>query len=318
MENVFIKELASCHKGLIIRIAGDVPEDARWFAINFQNGTVMRPRSDIALHISPRFEESFSRVVRNTLVNEQWGLEENAGYFPFKLGEQFEVLVLVETESYKIAINGEHYTEFRHRLPFTAVNAIVIDGDVTLYAVEDQAAMETVPSAPVEDLYAGRFLSMATPHQPENIPRAPPPYPVDPSSDTAFQKYPPYPIHSGNSIPQARWACGVGNHSGYSVPPYPPYPSSVPRTSENAQTELDSVSPMPIPEHSPAPRKRSSFLKAVGVGAAAGIGAYALSQLTYPAMSNIGGHIFDTAGAHQCDEAHTKWGSSDSDSSEED
>ncbi|CDW55930.1 Gal-bind lectin domain containing protein [Trichuris trichiura] len=311
MENVFVKKLDSCDNGLIIRIAGEVPEDARWFAINLQNGTVMHPRSDIVLHISPRFDGAFFRVVRNSLVNERWGNEETAGHFPFKLGEQFEVLILVEHEGYKIAVNGEHYAEYRHRLPFATVNAIVIDGDVTLYAVETQAVLKTVPSAPVEDHYAdSSTTATAHPGLPGSVPpAAPPPYPVP-----SFT--PPYPIPHGYPVPQARWACGLGNQA--PVPPYPPYPVSIPRTNENPQFEADSASPMPIPENSPIPRKRLSLFKAAGIGAAAGLGAYALGQLTYPGIANFGEHILEARGAHQCDEEHTKWGSSDSDSSEED
>jgi hypothetical protein len=45
------------------------------------------------------------------------------------------VLVVYILSLSQIAINGEHYTEFRHRIPMQRINTIAIDGDVQLFAV---------------------------------------------------------------------------------------------------------------------------------------------------------------------------------------
>ncbi|VDP47055.1 unnamed protein product [Soboliphyme baturini] len=111
------------------------------FAVNLQCGCSANPRDDIALHLSPRFDGNLSRVVRNSLQQQNWGSEESIGHFPFALGKPFEILILVQLDHFKIAINGEHYTEFRYRMPLQKITAIAIDGDVILNSVRCEGAV---------------------------------------------------------------------------------------------------------------------------------------------------------------------------------
>lgn len=80
----------------------------------------VNPRDDLALHLSPVFTHP-QRVVRNSLQSLQWGPEESTGGNPFTPGQQFEVIILVEYNCYKIAINGFHFTEFIHRYEFSSM-----------------------------------------------------------------------------------------------------------------------------------------------------------------------------------------------------
>uniref|UniRef100_A0A183J384 MICOS complex subunit MIC10 n=1 Tax=Soboliphyme baturini TaxID=241478 RepID=A0A183J384_9BILA len=100
--------------------------------------------------------------------------------------------------------------------------------------------------------------------------------------------------------------------------------------------ELRQSCPMPIPDHSPIPghkTHKSSLLKGVVAGAAAGIGAYALSKLIYPSyglgfgsghglMKNLYERRWhDPSGQEWSHKWHKGWdnkgwGSSDSSSSE--
>lgn len=74
------------------------------FSINLQNGSNTYQRSDIALHLSPVFS-SPPRLVRNSLENQQWGPEESHGpYFPLVTGQSFDILILVESEEFKVKI----------------------------------------------------------------------------------------------------------------------------------------------------------------------------------------------------------------------
>jgi len=116
---------------LMIKINGTTLPGANQFAINLQLGPRVNPRDDLALHLSPVFTHP-QRVVRNSLQNLTWGPEESAGGNPFSPGQPFEVIILVEYNSYKIAINGFHFTEFVHRLPFNHVSHLTIDGDVSV------------------------------------------------------------------------------------------------------------------------------------------------------------------------------------------
>ena len=87
------------------------------------------------------------RVVRNSLRNGQWGPEESHGpFFPFSPNQRFEILILTETDQFKIAVNGVHFTDFRHRISIHEISHLSIDGDVHISQIvfEDNA----LPSAP--------------------------------------------------------------------------------------------------------------------------------------------------------------------------
>ncbi|XP_012528569.1 spidroin-2 [Monomorium pharaonis] len=125
--------------GTMVKIQGKVPPQAVRFAINYQLGPTLNPRDDIAIHVSPCFPEGF--VTRNHIESMNWGMEENAGPLWIQPGQEFEILILCDHYCYKIAINGRHFTEFVHRLPFIKVTHLVIDGDVEIHSI----AYEQVP-----------------------------------------------------------------------------------------------------------------------------------------------------------------------------
>ncbi|EEC13175.1 galectin, putative [Ixodes scapularis] len=103
----------------------------------------MHPRDDIALHLSPVFSPP-PRVVRNSIQQQQWGPEESHGDpFPLVAGQPFEILVLVEHDHYKIAINGAHYAEFRHRLPVHRVTHVAIDGEVSVGMLHFEGSVQS-------------------------------------------------------------------------------------------------------------------------------------------------------------------------------
>jgi hypothetical protein len=72
------------------------------FAINLQCGPRTSPRDDIALHISPRFNEGY--ITRNSLQNMTWGVEENHGHMPVVRGQGFEIVILCDPTHYKVCI----------------------------------------------------------------------------------------------------------------------------------------------------------------------------------------------------------------------
>lgn len=116
------------YPGRMIRVQGNVPPGAQRFAINFQCGANTDPRDDIALHLNFRFVEMC--VVRNHLTAMSWGVEETNGGMPLARGEAFEALILCEPQSIKVALNGVHFCEFAHRVPYQRISHITVDGDV--------------------------------------------------------------------------------------------------------------------------------------------------------------------------------------------
>lgn len=128
--------------GKMVKVQGKVPSDAVCFAVNYQLGPGLNPRDDIACHVSPRFPEGF--ITRNHIESMGWGVEENDGPMWIQPGQEFEILLLCEPTCYKIAINGRHFAQFNHRLPYQKVTHLVIDGDVQLNSI----AYEIVPVDP--------------------------------------------------------------------------------------------------------------------------------------------------------------------------
>lgn len=143
--------------GTMVKIQGKVPPDAVRFAINYQLGPTLNPRDDIAIHVSPRFHEGF--VTRNHIESMNWGLEENAGPLWIQPGQGFEIIILCDYHCYKIAINGRHFAEFAHRLPFIKVTHLVIDGDVEIHSVTyEQVKLDaSKPPATAPDVPAPNF-----------------------------------------------------------------------------------------------------------------------------------------------------------------
>ncbi|KRX82373.1 Galectin-4 [Trichinella sp. T6] len=296
--NVFVQSLPPVFPGM--------------FAVNLQSGPRISPRDNIALHISPHFDGEQSRVVRNALKDQTWGEEEGYGPCPFQPGEKFEVMILAQTDHFKIAFNGLHYAEFAHRLPLVSINSIVVDGDVNLFEVRHQFGKANSRKTSFYNT-----TSNWNPVPPQQLAPAVPPYPVEqqsqptpatPNAATA----PVYPT----PVPVVRW--GVDRSR---LPPPPVYPGQVPVSQPCGQppnwtgpsqgeplayptyATVD-YPPMPIPGYSPIVnrKKSTSLMRAPGSQGAGDVTSSAISRLCQSA-------------SRLCD--HSNWGSSDSDSSEE-
>ncbi|XP_026745728.1 galectin-4-like [Trichoplusia ni] len=126
------------YPGRMIRVQGTTPPGAQRFAINFQCGPNTDPRDDIALHLNFRFVEMC--VVRNHLTAMNWGVEDTSGGMPLNRGDSFEALILCEPHSLKVALNGIHFCEFPHRVPFQRISHLTVDGDVMIQLIGFEGA----------------------------------------------------------------------------------------------------------------------------------------------------------------------------------
>ncbi|XP_054474460.1 galectin-8-like [Anoplopoma fimbria] len=120
--------------GEMVLIQGSVPSDADRFQVDFMCGSSKKPRADVAFHFNPRFKKS-PCVVCNSLLKELWGQEEILDRNPFPVGETFEVIVLVLKDKFKVAVNGGHVLEFKHRVDLEQVDTLAISGKVDVQAV---------------------------------------------------------------------------------------------------------------------------------------------------------------------------------------
>ncbi|XP_054706100.1 basic salivary proline-rich protein 2-like [Uloborus diversus] len=235
--------------GNLIRIFGSVPHSATCFSINLQNSDNTYQRSDIALHLSPVFSPP-PRIVRNSLENQHWGPEESHGVqFPLSCDQGFEILILAETDHFKIAINGQHFAEFRYRLPLEKVSYLAIDGDVIVNCIKiESSSPSPMNQGSGEEIVKplGFVLSPGTqsnitpqtgrPASPYDMSSLP--YPTNPtfgptpggyspqSPASAYNPYPPAsnlgPTSPSNAYPTGR----VSPFSPSSGTPYGPVPGS--------------------------------------------------------------------------------------------
>lgn len=128
----------------MIRIKGLIHNRvSNFITINLQSTPVLSP-TEINLHLSIRVGDRV--VVRNHKHGNNWGVEERSGGFPFAIGQPFEVLLLAEQRQFKVAVNGQHFCDFAHRLPLNEVNFITITGDLTIHAITSEN--DFMPSAP--------------------------------------------------------------------------------------------------------------------------------------------------------------------------
>ena len=125
--------------GKMILISGTPTAPTR-FTINLQEGGLHN--ADIGLHFDVRIRISndTNTVVRNHRTRGQWGQEERAiPYFPFVPNAPFEMIILCENTSFKVALNNQHLVEFKHRLmPFAKFNMLNITGDICISQVRFQ------------------------------------------------------------------------------------------------------------------------------------------------------------------------------------
>ncbi|XP_043930352.1 galectin-3 [Protopterus annectens] len=119
--------------GSLITCYGELPPNPKRFAIDFHRG------NDIACHINVRFDEPPAKViVCNSMVRDIWGSEQRlTNPFPFAPGSPFELKLLCTDQMVKVAVNGQHVLDFKHRVqPLHEIKSVGIHGDVKLSSVK--------------------------------------------------------------------------------------------------------------------------------------------------------------------------------------
>ncbi|XP_022819084.1 galectin-4-like [Spodoptera litura] len=114
--------------GQIIRFKGSTPLAARRFGIDFQYN------KNIAFHFNPRFTDG--HIVRNHYISGLWGNEETSGGLPLTRGSSFEIVFVCHYDRFKVMLNGEHFTDFMHRVPFHRITHIDVSHDVIIDEID--------------------------------------------------------------------------------------------------------------------------------------------------------------------------------------
>lgn len=132
----FVRQLdGPMHPGRVIAFSGSIPHHASRIELNLQCGGAAANMSDIALHVSIRFDQYC--VVRNSKLSGGWQHEERDGAIPpsVRPGAALQMLVRCEPHCFKIAFNGQHFRDFHHRLPFQRVTHVSGNGQIEIHSV---------------------------------------------------------------------------------------------------------------------------------------------------------------------------------------
>lgn len=128
------------YPGKIMYISGTPRPNASRFTVNIMCGP--SDNYDISLHFDVRmnYGNDYNQVIRTHKDMNNWGSEERQiTYFPFMPNTPFEIMILAEPASFKVAVNNQHFVEFFHRIqPITRATHINVNGDVTLSQVRFQ------------------------------------------------------------------------------------------------------------------------------------------------------------------------------------
>lgn len=122
---------ASMGPGRTVVVKGEVNTNAKSFNVDLVAG---RSR-DIALHLNPRL--NVKAFVRNSFLQDAWGEEErNITCFPFSSGMYFEMIIYCDVREFKVAVNGVHSLEYKHRFKdLSSIDTLAVDGDIRLLDV---------------------------------------------------------------------------------------------------------------------------------------------------------------------------------------
>nr|QHI46338.1 galectin [Sinonovacula constricta] len=137
----FVHNLGGLYPNKMIVLSGIPHPGASRFTVYIQRGHHHEPQ-EIAMCVDARFRFGSDNnvVVRNSKISNNWGAEErHSPFFPFAHNVPFEMIILVEHNQFKVAVNNQHLLEFYHRLqPLSRVDTLRVDGDVRLTQVRFQ------------------------------------------------------------------------------------------------------------------------------------------------------------------------------------
>ncbi|NXT02895.1 LEG8 protein, partial [Jacana jacana] len=118
--------------GCTLAIKGEVNKNPKSFTINLKSSD----SKDIALHLNPKMKTK--AFVRNSYLHDSWGEEESTvDHFPFSPGMYFELIIFCDAHQFKVAVNGVHTLEYKHRFKqLGKINILEITGDIQLLDVK--------------------------------------------------------------------------------------------------------------------------------------------------------------------------------------
>ncbi|XP_046342168.1 galectin-4-like isoform X2 [Haliotis cracherodii] len=128
------------YPGRMLYVSGIPNPNVSRFTVNLMCGP--SEQGDIGLHFDVRFNYggAYNQTIRTHKVGSTWGTEEkHQNFFPFVPNANFDMIILIEQASIKIAVNNQHFCEFNHRIqPLNRIDYLNVNGDVRLTSVKIQ------------------------------------------------------------------------------------------------------------------------------------------------------------------------------------
>lgn len=131
----YVREIpGGLQNGTTITVQGKTPLHQNCFSINLSVLSSVEPMYDTALHVNPRFNER--SLILNSLINDSWGSEVRTRNLPLQKGHPFEIIILVASNEFKIALNGKHFACFGHRMPKETARFLIVKGGIQMNFVK--------------------------------------------------------------------------------------------------------------------------------------------------------------------------------------
>lgn len=124
-----------CMPGTTITLTGCIGDEADRIGINLDAAPTFKIKhkahtefENCGLHFNPRFAENY--VVRNAMIEDKWGEEEQDGGMPLAKGQEFNLKFVCNPSEFTIYVDGKLFTSFRHRVPPETIVSVGIWGKV--------------------------------------------------------------------------------------------------------------------------------------------------------------------------------------------
>ncbi|XP_069050335.1 galectin-1-like [Lepisosteus oculatus] len=120
--------------GSIIKIKGNIPQDADRFSINLGSDS-----QNLAFHFNPRFQDNPDGgvIVCNSMSKGSWQAEGVIPVFPFKKGTDTELTVRVKSSMFEVECPENVKVEFPDRLHLPSLTYVFVYGNfnVTFFEI---------------------------------------------------------------------------------------------------------------------------------------------------------------------------------------
>uniref|UniRef100_A0A5S6QUW9 Galectin n=1 Tax=Trichuris muris TaxID=70415 RepID=A0A5S6QUW9_TRIMR len=116
--------------GSVVLISGETREGVTQLMIN------LVAAKETVFHFNPRFLKQ--KVYRNAKLNNTWGVEECDGDFPFSESSNFTIIIVHQSEGFRVFVDQRPKFFFAHRRLTNAVDHVYVDGnadEVTVFEV---------------------------------------------------------------------------------------------------------------------------------------------------------------------------------------